>query len=164
MQAVQWGTASTPVHMVSAWSAKHSSAASLAMSDHAWPSTQCSVVCRPFCPCQLPQAAGSHAQQLGASIFVCDVCVASAHPRVSAPWFSYPEVTPSSNHYLETLAARPNFGISISGGGYRAATTALGYIRCVPQLALQAACGTMLGESQWHCATMLDAMALCHNA
>jgi len=47
----------------------------------------------------------------------------------AAPWFIYPEVSPSSNYYLPSIAARPSLGIAVTGGGYRAVTLALGYIR-----------------------------------
>jgi hypothetical protein len=56
------------------------------------------------------------------------------HPLLclaTAPWFTYPEANPSSAYYLDTLAKRPNLGIALGGGGYRAVTTALGYIRLV---------------------------------
>lgn len=49
----------------------------------------------------------------------------------AAPWFTYPEVTPSSTYYIQAVASRPSLGISISGGGFRAATLALGFIRWV---------------------------------
>lgn len=45
------------------------------------------------------------------------------------PWFIYPEVSPSSNYYLSSIAAPPSLGIAVTGGGYRAATLALGYVR-----------------------------------
>lgn len=77
-------------------------------------------------------------QHLGALHFTCatNLLLLSTCPTLptpTAPWFTYPEATPSSAYYLETLAKRPNFGIALSGGGYRAVTTGLGYIRCVLQ-------------------------------
>lgn len=44
-------------------------------------------------------------------------------------WFLYPEQDASSDYYLPVIAKRPSFGIAVSGGGYRAVTLALGYVR-----------------------------------
>lgn len=60
-----------------------------------------------------------------------EFCIHPPLRLATAPWFVYPEAIPSSAYYLETLAKRPNLGIALGGGGYRAVTTALGYIRLV---------------------------------
>jgi hypothetical protein len=44
-------------------------------------------------------------------------------------WFSYPEQSAGSDYFVPTLNKRPNFGIAVSGGGYRAVTLALGWVR-----------------------------------
>jgi len=55
----------------------------------------------------------------------------SVYVYVADKWFLYPEQDPNSNYYLPAIGKRPNFGIAVSGGGYRAVTLALGYVRCV---------------------------------
>jgi hypothetical protein len=48
-------------------------------------------------------------------------------------WFIYPELTnpETSNYSVPELLAKPNFGIAISGGGFRAATLGLGWLRAL---------------------------------
>jgi hypothetical protein len=48
-------------------------------------------------------------------------------------WFIYPELTNpgTSNYSVPELLAKPNFGIAISGGGFRAATLGLGWLRAL---------------------------------
>jgi hypothetical protein len=50
-------------------------------------------------------------------------------------WFTYPEQDTGSDYYLPAIMSRPNFGIAVSGGGYRAVTLALGYVRYSGQAA-----------------------------
>lgn len=47
----------------------------------------------------------------------------------------YPEQDTGSDYYLPGIMSRPNFGIAVSGGGYRAVTLALGYVRYSGQAA-----------------------------
>jgi hypothetical protein len=49
----------------------------------------------------------------------------------AAKGFLYPEQSSGSDYFVPTIAKRPNFGIAVSGGGYRAVTLALGYVRYV---------------------------------
>eukprot|EP00878_Enallax_costatus_P000930 GHUV01001060.1.p1 GENE.GHUV01001060.1~~GHUV01001060.1.p1 ORF type:complete len:719 (+),score=173.97 GHUV01001060.1:262-2418(+) len=56
--------------------------------------------------------------------------------NADAEWFEYPEASPSSNYYVPIANERPNFGIAVSGGGYRAVTLALGYVRALHMLNL----------------------------
>lgn len=44
-------------------------------------------------------------------------------------WFLYPEQDANGDYYVPNMGKRPNFGIAVSGGGYRAVTLALGYVR-----------------------------------
>ncbi|KAF6265849.1 hypothetical protein COO60DRAFT_1697550 [Scenedesmus sp. NREL 46B-D3] len=53
-------------------------------------------------------------------------------------WFQYPEVALAGNHRIPALLQRPNLGVSISGGGLRAATLGLGYLRALHQLNITA--------------------------
>jgi hypothetical protein len=53
-------------------------------------------------------------------------------------WFQYPEVASTGNHSIPALQQRPNVGIAISGGGLRAATLGLGYLRALHQLNITA--------------------------
>jgi hypothetical protein len=46
----------------------------------------------------------------------------------NAPGFVYPEQQ-SGDWGIRSLQERPNFGVAVSGGGYRATTTALGWMR-----------------------------------
>jgi hypothetical protein len=56
---------------------------------------------------------------------------------IADKWFLYPEQDPSSDYYLPVIAKRPNFGIAVSGGGYRAVTLALGYVRSASSMLAQ---------------------------
>ena len=51
-------------------------------------------------------------------------------------WFTYPElINPSTSNYsIPALLAKPNVGIAISGGGFRAATLGLGWLRALHSL------------------------------
>lgn len=53
-------------------------------------------------------------------------------------WFLYPEQDPNSDYYMPVIGQRPNFGIAVSGGGFRAVTCALGYVRCVHCVSVRA--------------------------
>jgi hypothetical protein len=56
------------------------------------------------------------------------------------PGFVYPELDPKGPWGIPSLQAKPNFGIAMSGGGYRATTLALGWARALHALgALDAA-------------------------
>lgn len=46
------------------------------------------------------------------------------------PTFVYPELS-SSEYGIPSLQAKPDFGIAVSGGGYRATTLALGWVRAL---------------------------------
>lgn len=46
-------------------------------------------------------------------------------------WFNYPEAFEPSNYSIPLIQAKPNVGIAISGGGFRAATLGLGYLRAL---------------------------------
>ena len=56
-------------------------------------------------------------------------------------WFTYPELTnPSTSNYsIPALLAKPNVGIAISGGGFRAATLGLGWLRALHLLNITSA-------------------------
>lgn len=47
-----------------------------------------------------------------------------------SPDFSYPELS-NSEWGIPSVLAKPNFGIALSGGGYRATTLALGWVRAL---------------------------------
>jgi len=49
-------------------------------------------------------------------------------------WFQYPEAAPASNYSMPSITSRPSFGIALSGGGMRAATAGLGYLRGLHQV------------------------------
>jgi hypothetical protein len=53
-------------------------------------------------------------------------------------WFQFPETASTGNHTIPALLQLPNIGISISGGGLRAATLGLGYLRALHQLNITA--------------------------
>jgi hypothetical protein len=53
-------------------------------------------------------------------------------------WFQFPETASTGNHTIPALLQLPNLGISISGGGLRAATLGLGYLRALHQLNITA--------------------------
>eukprot|EP00878_Enallax_costatus_P004763 GHUV01005014.1.p1 GENE.GHUV01005014.1~~GHUV01005014.1.p1 ORF type:complete len:688 (+),score=137.57 GHUV01005014.1:137-2200(+) len=46
-------------------------------------------------------------------------------------WFQYPETLNSSNYSIPIIQAKPAIGIALSGGGFRAATLGLGYLRAL---------------------------------
>jgi hypothetical protein len=46
-------------------------------------------------------------------------------------WFIYPEQLQGSNYSIPILLRKPSFGIAISGGGMRAATTGLGHLKAL---------------------------------
>ncbi|PNH12072.1 hypothetical protein TSOC_000999, partial [Tetrabaena socialis] len=52
------------------------------------------------------------------------------------PSFEYPELSRDGPWGLPALLARPNLGVALSGGGYRAATCALGWVRGLHLLGL----------------------------
>ncbi|PNW85074.1 hypothetical protein CHLRE_03g170600v5 [Chlamydomonas reinhardtii] len=52
------------------------------------------------------------------------------------PGFVYPELSPSGDWGIPDLQARPNLGVALSGGGYRAATLAVGWVRALYALGL----------------------------
>ncbi|KAG2499382.1 hypothetical protein HYH03_002957 [Edaphochlamys debaryana] len=47
------------------------------------------------------------------------------------PGFVFPELDPEGPWGIPALQARPNIGLALSGGGYRAATLALGWVRAL---------------------------------
>lgn len=67
-------------------------------------------------------------------------------------WFLYPEQDPNSDYYLPAIAKRPNFGIAVSGGGYRAVTLALGYVRSAPSSSHAWAAADNSADTQPTCA------------
>ncbi|KAG2442832.1 hypothetical protein HXX76_002911 [Chlamydomonas incerta] len=52
------------------------------------------------------------------------------------PGVVYPELSPSGDWGIPDLQARPNLGVALSGGGYRAATLAVGWVRALHALGL----------------------------
>jgi hypothetical protein len=44
-------------------------------------------------------------------------------------WFRFPEASSGSNYSMPCVTSRPRFGIALSGGGMRAATAGLGFLR-----------------------------------
>lgn len=46
-------------------------------------------------------------------------------------WFAYPEAFEPSNYSIPLIRSKPNVGIAISGGGFRAASLGLGYLRAL---------------------------------
>jgi hypothetical protein len=44
-------------------------------------------------------------------------------------WFRFPEARSGSNYSMPSVTSRPRFGIALSGGGMRAATAGLGFLR-----------------------------------
>ncbi len=47
------------------------------------------------------------------------------------PGFEYPELSAGAEWGIPALQAKPNLGIALSGGGYRAATLSLGWVRAL---------------------------------
>jgi len=60
--------------------------------------------------------------------------LASAFVGANESWFQFPEANSNSNYTMRTVTSRPTFGIAISGGGLRAATTGLGWLRGLNQV------------------------------
>lgn len=60
--------------------------------------------------------------------------LANAFVGANETWFSYPEASRGSNYTMPTVTARPRFGIAVSGGGLRAATLGLGWLRGLHQV------------------------------
>lgn len=46
-------------------------------------------------------------------------------------WFLYPEILNNSNYSIPIIQKKPTIGIALSGGGFRAATLGLGYLRAL---------------------------------
>eukprot|EP00775_Hariotina_reticulata_P012591 gene12591-12723_t len=51
-------------------------------------------------------------------------------------WFVHPEQLQGSNYSIPLLLNKPSFGIALSGGGFRAATTGLGHLKALYLLGL----------------------------
>ncbi|WIA31502.1 hypothetical protein OEZ86_002395 [Tetradesmus obliquus] len=49
-------------------------------------------------------------------------------------WFEYPETAASGNYTIPSLLDKPKLGIAVSGGGFRAATLGLGWLRALHML------------------------------
>ena len=49
--------------------------------------------------------------------------------NASLPGFTYPELSPDGAWGVPHIQARPNIGVALSGGGFRAATLSLGWVR-----------------------------------
>lgn len=45
--------------------------------------------------------------------------------------FIYPEIDPGSDYSIDMLIDKPSLGIAISGGGWRAASLAYGWLRAL---------------------------------
>lgn len=45
--------------------------------------------------------------------------------------FIYPEIDPASDYSIDSLMEKPSLGIAISGGGWRAASLAYGWLRAL---------------------------------
>eukprot|EP00775_Hariotina_reticulata_P001277 gene1277-1617_t len=56
--------------------------------------------------------------------------------NANAKWFVYPELVSTSNYFVPSINNRPSLGIAVSGGGYRAVTLALGYVRALQMMNL----------------------------
>jgi hypothetical protein len=46
-------------------------------------------------------------------------------------WFQYPEILDGSNYSIPIIQSKPLLGLAFSGGGFRAATLGLGYLRAL---------------------------------
>jgi hypothetical protein len=58
----------------------------------------------------------------------------NAFAGANESWFRYPEASSGSNYSMPSITSRPRFGIALSGGGMRAATLGLGYLRGIQQV------------------------------
>jgi hypothetical protein len=61
-------------------------------------------------------------------------------------WFKFPEATLASNYSMPSVTSRPRFGIALSGGGMRAATVGLGYLRGLHQVGIPTDSGQVVSD------------------
>jgi hypothetical protein len=59
---------------------------------------------------------------------------AVAWPGVGSAGFTFPEVSEDPRFRVQSVVSKPSFSICLGGGGMRAATLALGWIRAVHQV------------------------------
>eukprot|EP00878_Enallax_costatus_P001973 GHUV01002137.1.p1 GENE.GHUV01002137.1~~GHUV01002137.1.p1 ORF type:complete len:169 (+),score=19.58 GHUV01002137.1:1223-1729(+) len=66
-----------------------------------------------------------------AAVSTVDCIKVRVWTNVTASDFVYPEVDPRSDFGIDALMERPSLGIAISGGGWRAAALAYGWLRAL---------------------------------
>lgn len=76
-----------------------------------------------------------HAAAVSAAVFTPpSPLLVNAFAGANESWFRFPEASSGSNYSMPSVTSRPRFGIAISGGGMRAATLGLGYLRGLQQV------------------------------
>lgn len=70
-------------------------------------------------------------------------------------WFQYPETLTGSNYSIPVIQSKPQLGIALSGGGFRAATLGLGYLRALHLLHITSSAKYLTSNSggSWLAAT-----------
>lgn len=88
-----------------------------------------------------------HAAGVSAAVFTPpSPLFVNAFAGANESWFRFPEASSGGNYSMLSVTSRPRFGIAISGGGMRAATLGLGYLRGIQQVHVLSDVGLAAGS------------------